>query len=162
MLQGWLSRAFKFRNNALRQHFAEFHAPLVKRIDLPDYALREHRVLIERNQFAEHRRRELVGEDGIRRAVAFEHAMRYQPIRRTFGPHLLRRLAECQRLTLREHIGHEHVMMPAKRVQRLTEADEVARDQPRSLMDQLIERVLAIGAGLAPINRTGGIGDVHN
>ena len=32
--------AFELRNNALRQHLAQFHAPLVERIDLPDGALR--------------------------------------------------------------------------------------------------------------------------
>ena len=43
--------------------------------------------------------------------------------------------------------------MPAERVERLGEADEVAGDQPRALVDQLIEGMLAVGAGLAPIDR---------
>src|SRR5271156_6537270 len=46
-------------------------------------------------------------------------------------------------------------MLLAQRVQRLAEGDEIAGDQPGSLMDQLIERVLAVGAGLTPINRAG-------
>ena len=56
---------------------------------------------------------------------------------------------------LREHVGHQHVVMPAERIERLAEGDEVARNQPRALMDQLIERVLAVGARLAPVDRAG-------
>src|SRR5580704_10245971 len=50
-------------------------------------------------------------------------------------------------------------MLLAQRVQRLTEADKVAGDQPGSLMDQLIKRVLAVGSGLSPIDRSGVTGD---
>ena len=50
VLQGGLGCAFEFRNDALRENLAEFHAPLVKRVDLPDRALREDAVLVERNQ----------------------------------------------------------------------------------------------------------------
>src|SRR5678815_4561693 len=49
--------------------------------------------------------------------------------------------------------------MPAKRVKRLVEGYEIAWNEPRSLMNQLVERVLTIGAWLAPINRSGIIGD---
>ena len=45
--------------------------------------------------------------------------------------------------------------MPAKRIERLGEGDEVARDEPGSLMNQLIERVLPVGSRLAPVDRTG-------
>ena len=46
-------------------------------------------------------------------------------------------------------------MVPAQRVQRLDEGDEVARDEPRALVNELIERMLAVRAGLAPIDRAG-------
>src|SRR6516162_1819857 len=46
-------------------------------------------------------------------------------------------------------------MLLAQRVQRLAEGDEVAGNQTGSLVDQLVERVLAVGSGLAPINRAG-------
>ena len=43
----WPSRGFdlalEFRNDALSQDLAEFYAPLVKRIDLPDGTLSENR-----------------------------------------------------------------------------------------------------------------------
>ena len=155
VLQRRLRRALKLRNDALRQHLAQFHAPLVERVDLPDGALREHAVLVERDQLAQRFRREPVGEDGVRRAIAFEHAVRHKPIRRALRLHLLRRLAERQRLALREDVGQQHVVMAAQRIERLAKGDEVAGNQPRALMDQLIERMLAVGSRLAPVNRTG-------
>src|SRR5690349_21279369 len=44
--------------------------------------------------------------------------------------------------------------MLAERIQRLMERDEVAWDEPGSLMNELIERVLTIRSRLAPVNRT--------
>ena len=45
--------------------------------------------------------------------------------------------------------------MVADDLVRLREPDEVARDQLRALVDQLVERVLAVGARLAPHDRAG-------
>ena len=45
--------------------------------------------------------------------------------------------------------------MLGERAKRLAEADEVARDELRALVDQLVERVLSVGAGLAPDDRAG-------
>ena len=45
--------------------------------------------------------------------------------------------------------------MVAERVERLAEPDEVDRDQLRALVDELVEAVLAVGAGLAPEDRAG-------
>ena len=72
-----------------------------------------------------------------------------------FGFHLFRRFAERQRLGLRKHVRHQHVVMRPERRKRLRERNEIARNQPGALMDQLIKRVLAIGARLAPVNRAG-------
>src|SRR5262245_22726126 len=46
-------------------------------------------------------------------------------------------------------------MVPAERIERLTESDKITWDQPRSLMDQLVKRMLAVGSRLAPIDGTG-------
>ena len=45
--------ALKFRDDALRQYFAQLDAPLVKRIDVPDCTLGEHGMFVESHQFAE-------------------------------------------------------------------------------------------------------------
>src|SRR5262249_21138551 len=52
-------------------------------------------------------------------------------------------------------VRQQHIVMAAEPIERMRERNEVARDEARSLMDQLIERVLAIGSRLAPIDRTG-------
>ena len=49
--------------------------------------------------------------------------------------------------------------MLAERVLALDGGDEVARDQLRALVDQLVEGVLAVGAGLAPDDRAGRVVD---
>ena len=79
----------------------------------------------------------------------------HEPIRRAFGFDFFGRLAEGQRLGLGQHVRQEHVVVPAERIERLDERDEVARDQPRPLMDQLIEGVLAVCARFAPVDRAG-------
>src|SRR5665213_1541858 len=63
VLERWLIRVFESWDNALGQHFAEFDAPLIEGIDLPDRALRKDVVLIERNQFAERFWRQPLGQD---------------------------------------------------------------------------------------------------
>jgi hypothetical protein len=68
---------------------------------------------------------------------------------------LLGRLAEGQGLGLREVVHQEHVVMPAKRIEPSPEDDEITRDQPRSLVDQLVEGTLAIGARSAKDDGTG-------
>ena len=152
---------FQFRDNALGQHFAQFHAPLVERVDVPDRALGKDTVLIKSNQLAENLRRELFGEDRVRRAIALENAMGHEPVWRALGLHLLGRLAEGQRFGLGKDVGQEHIVVAAQRIERLDKRDEVARDQPRPLMNQLIEGVLAVGSRLAPIDRPGRIIDFH-
>src|SRR5205809_8017511 len=63
-------------------------------------------------------------------------------------------LAERQRFGLSQNIRDQHVMMPAERIGRLREGDKVTRNEPGSLVDQLIERVLSVGPGFAPVDRT--------
>ena len=50
--------ALELRNDPLGKNFAQLHAPLVERIDIPDDALREHAVFVERDQFAQRLRRQ--------------------------------------------------------------------------------------------------------
>src|SRR5207253_9567766 len=95
----------------------------------------------------------------VRGPVSLERALGDEPVGRALGAASLWRLASGARVALREHIRQQHVVLLAQRVQRLAERNEVARDQPGSLMDQLIKGVLTVGAGLAPIDRAGFAGD---
>ena len=78
--------------------------------------------------------------------------MRDEPVGGALGSDLIGRFAEGKRLSLGENVGHQQVVMSADRVERLAETDEVARHKARALVDELVERVLAIGAGLAPVD----------
>src|SRR5262245_40479921 len=121
---------------------------------MPDCPLRENGVFVKSDEFAEDFRGESLGEDRIRWTVALEYTGGYERIRCSFRLYILRRFAEGQCLSLREHVGHEHVMVPAERIERLTEPDEITWDQPRSLMNQLVKRMLTIGSRLPPIDWT--------
>src|SRR6185369_12619696 len=143
---------FEVRNNALRQDFAEFNAPLIERIDVPEDTLSEYRVLVERDQLAECFGVELSSQDCVRGTIAFKDAVRHKPIRRSLRFYLLGSLTKCQGLGLGEHIGQQDVVMAAQPIRSPRERDEVARDQARALMDQLVKRVLTVCSRLTPID----------
>src|SRR5437867_9649437 len=155
MLELGLRLALNLWNDALGQYLAEFNTPLVKRINVPDNALGEDRVLIKGNKLAEGLRRELFSQNRVRWPVTFEDSVRDEPIGRAFSLHFAGRLAEGQRLGLSEDIGQEHVVMATERMEWFRECDEVARDQAGTLMDQLIERMLPVCPRLTPVDRTG-------
>ena len=54
------------RNDPLRENLAEFDAPLIEAVDLPDGALREDAVLVQRHQLAESGRRQAVQQECVR------------------------------------------------------------------------------------------------
>ena len=155
MAELWFFFALEFGNNLLGQYLSKFDAPLVERVNLPDGTLRKNIMLVERNKFAERFRCEPVGKNRVRRPIALENAMRHEPIRRAFGLDLFVRFAESQRLGLGEDVRHEHVVMAAKGIESLTESDKVARNELGSLMNQLVEGMLAVGSRLAPVDRAG-------
>ena len=160
MLQLGLGLALELGDDPHRQRLAQLDPPLVEGVELPDHALGEHQVLVQRHQAAQRVRRELLGEDHVGRAVALHHPVGDDVIGRALGADLLLGLAERQRLGLGEHVRDQQVVMVAQRVQRLGERDQVDRDQPRALVDQLVEAVLAVGPGLAPVDRAGVVVDV--
>src|SRR5207249_2492783 len=104
--------------------------------------------------------REPIGEDSVRRAVALEDTVGYEPIRRALGLDLLGRLPERQRLSLGEDVRQEHVVMSAELVERLTKRDEVTGDEPGALVDQLVERMLPVGSRLTPVDGASRVGDL--
>ena len=148
-------RAFQFRDDALSQHFPQFHSPLVKAVDVPDDALGENRVLVEGDELAEDFRREPLGEESVGRAIALKDPVRNEPIGGAFGLHLFGGLAEGQRFGLGKDVRQQDVVVPSKRVERLDEGDEVTRDEPGPLMNQLVEGMLAVGPRLAPVDGPG-------
>ena len=59
--------------------------------------------------------------------------------------------AQC--LGLSKQVRHKQIVMITQWLQGLAEADEIARDELRSLMYELIERVLAVRPRFAPDDR---------
>ena len=82
-----------------------------------------------------------------------------RPVWGAFRCYLLRRLHKCERLGLSKDVREQDIVLPAERVERLAEGNEVTGNEPRSLVDQLIERVLAFGTRLAPVDRASIAGD---
>ena len=159
MLELRLLRRLQLGNDLLREHLPELDAPLIEGVDPPDRALGEDAVLVEGDQRAERVRGEPLGEDHVRGPVPLHHPVRDDRLGRPLLPDLLGRLAEGERLGLCEDVRHQQVVVVAERIERVHEADEVAGDQARPLVDQLVEGVLAVGPRLAPVDRAGVVVD---
>ena len=67
----------QFRQNTVRQLFAQLNAPLIECEDIQDGALSEDFVLIQRNQRAETKRRDFAQQDRVGWAIAFKHFERH-------------------------------------------------------------------------------------
>src|SRR5258708_40210345 len=87
--------------------------------------------------------------------VALEGTMRYLEGWYAISGNLLGSFAKGQGLSLGQQIGHQQVVVIAEGIERLAEANEVAGDQPGALVNELVEGVLAVGAGLTPDDRAG-------
>jgi len=57
--------ALQFRNDALGQNLAQFHAPLVERVDVPYCALGEYAMFVKGDKFAQCFRRQPLGKDRV-------------------------------------------------------------------------------------------------
>ena len=145
---------FEFGDDALGEDFAEFDAPLVEGVDVPEDALGEDAHFVEGDEAAEDGGGEFFGEDDIGRAVAVEDAVRGECGGGAFAFDFGEGFSESEGLGLREDIRHEDVVMTAERVEGFGEGDEVAGDEAGALVDELVEAVLAVGAGFAPVDRT--------
>src|SRR5215467_10839505 len=153
VLESGLRARFQLADDALGEHLAQLDTPLVEGVDAPDRPLGEHGVLVQGHELAEGLRGEPVEEDGVGGTIALEDPVRHQAVRGALSPYLRRRLAEGQYLCLGKDVGDQHVVVMAQGVQGVGEADEVAGDESRPLVDELIERVLAVGPRLAPVDR---------
>jgi len=146
---------FKFGDNPLSEGFAEFDAPLVEGVDVPDHALGEDAHFVEGNEAAEGGGGEFFGHEDIRGAVAVEDAVRRDRWRGALGFDLGEGFSKSQGLGLREDIRHEQILVTTERVEGFDEGDEVAGDHAGALVDELVETMLAVRAGLAPVDRAG-------
>src|SRR5258708_34760924 len=75
VLEFGLGRTLELGNDRLGESLAQFHAPLVEGIDLPDRSLGEDAMLVERDQLAQSGRRQVGEQADVRRAIRLEHAI---------------------------------------------------------------------------------------
>ncbi len=104
-------------------------------------------------------RRQLLGQQDVGGPVTLHDPVRHDRFGGPFRPDLLLGLAEGQRLGLGEDVRRQDVVVVAEGVEGLAEPDEVDRDQPGPLVDELVEAVLSVGAGFAPVNGAGVVVD---
>jgi len=94
--------ARKLRGGTLSEDFAQLDPPLVKRVNIPDDALGEHTVLVQRHESTQREGREPLGKHSIGGPVALEDSVRDQGLRCTFGSDLVGRFTKGQRFGLGE------------------------------------------------------------
>src|SRR5689334_20201598 len=80
--QGRLVLLLQLGDDAFGEDFAELNTPLIEGADIPNDALGEDIVLIERDQLAEDIGRELLGHQRVGRPIAFKGFMWDQPVGR--------------------------------------------------------------------------------
>ena len=134
----------------LGELLAELHAFLIEGVQVPDEALEHDLVLEVRKQCAERFGRQLIADDDGGRTVACKVLVRIFII-----------LAAGEGHDLRYDIGTELLLGSAVldddvgRHLALAEADELQRDDIGALVQELIEAVLSVGAGLTEDNGAG-------
>ena len=131
------------------------NAPLIEGIDIPNHPLNKNLVLIERGQRTQHMRRQRVGKDRAGGSIAIEDAIRDLIPSDAFTGHIIGGLTKSQCLRLGKQVCHQFVVMITNGVLRAAESDKINRDQFRALVNELVERVLPVGSGLPPDDRSG-------
>ncbi|MNH85443.1 hypothetical protein D3C73_378840 [compost metagenome] len=125
--------------------------------------MREDLVLIQGNQAPQAERGDLAQQDGVGWAVAFKHFewgnvldlfRLFTLCGKLFLNHV-QRFTERQRFRLCEEVRQQFGVVVAQWIMADGRSDKVARHQLGPLMDQLIERMLAVGAWFTPDNRAG-------
>jgi hypothetical protein len=112
VLELWRSLTFHFGNDALCQRLAQLDAPLIKRVDVPDHALREDNVFVKRDKFTENFWSEPHSENRVRGTVALEDSMWQEPIGGAFSFDFFRRFAKSQCFGLGQDVSYKYIVMP--------------------------------------------------
>ena len=150
-----LERAVRvMRENLLRKLLSELNAFLVERVDVP-YESLEHNLVLEMcKKRTEHFRSELVSIDEARRSFASERLVRVSVFLSASERHDLGDDV-CAELFLARRILDYNISSGLI----LLECDELERNNVRSLMEQLIEAVLAVRSRLSENHRACDVAD---
>eukprot|EP00981_Chlorochromonas_danica_P015880 scaffold14720_cov172-Ochromonas_danica.AAC.5 len=133
------------------QSLAELYTPLVEGVDAPQEALHSHAVLVESEKLSHGEGVESRKQQRQGGSVARELAVRNEMCRHAFVHQVGHGLSHGEGVGLSEEVAHELVVVGQRfsrqrdRGGRSSEPNELRRHHT-PLMDQLIERVLAISA----------------
>ena len=120
-------------------------------------------MLVQGNQRAQNTRGQTRRHDGGGGAVTAEDTCVDHVLCGALCTNLFLGLTESESLRLREEVSQEQfvnvLLAVLGRVDRVSECQEVRGNQAGTLVDQLVESVLAVGAGLAPEHFTGCVVD---
>mmetsp|Transcript_30247 Transcript_30247/g.63716 ORF Transcript_30247/g.63716 Transcript_30247/m.63716 type:complete len:581 (-) Transcript_30247:150-1892(-) len=159
----------QFGQDLFGQGFAKLHTPLIKTVNIPNGPLRKNLHLVRGNQNPQHPRSQLLKQKRRRGPIPLEHLMRHQLLHLLLRhlslqllPHLLGTLPKRHRLRLRKVIRQQNRMMIHRRpelrhdiVVSFDGSEEIAGDDLRPLVDELIKGVLSVRSGFAPNDRSG-------
>src|SRR5688572_5613967 len=120
VVRGHRARRRQLRLDPPGELLAELDPELIEAVHLPDHALHEDPVLVDRDQAPERLRVEAAVDDRGRRPISLEAAPRITG---------RRVLAEHERLGLGQEVGQQDAVVVAERVLGLDGRQEVARDQ---------------------------------
>lgn len=108
IMGGDIARLAEFRQDGFRQLLAKLHAPLIKRVDIPDNTLDEDLVLVHGNQGTKRGWSEFLKQDRVGRLVAQEDTVRDNLVVGVFAhllAYLVLTLADHQCFSLGEKVG---------------------------------------------------------
>mmetsp|Transcript_40401 Transcript_40401/g.72796 ORF Transcript_40401/g.72796 Transcript_40401/m.72796 type:complete len:592 (+) Transcript_40401:163-1938(+) len=152
--------------NLLRQLLPQLNTPLIKRINIPHGPLREDLHLVHGNQNSEHARSQLLEEEGCGGSVALEDLVGHKGVHLggghasfllELGTDLVGTLPESHGFRLGKVVGKEDGMVVDGCAEVLGDivvcfdgCEEIAGNDLRSLVDELVEGMLSVRSGLSP------------
>mmetsp|Transcript_27967 Transcript_27967/g.64778 ORF Transcript_27967/g.64778 Transcript_27967/m.64778 type:complete len:246 (-) Transcript_27967:922-1659(-) len=152
---------------SLGKLLTELHSPLIERVDIPDDTLRKNLHLVDSNQASKSTGGEFLKHEGIGGTVAFKHLVRDEfcnlccvhILGFKLSLHSLGGLSKSKGFRLGKVVGQQDWMVidwgpnsVGKLVVGINGRQEIARNHFGTLVNQLVESVLAIGSRLAPKN----------
>ncbi len=156
--EGRFRLRFQFAQDSAGEHFAELNSPLIKGVDVPNHSLSEDFVFVKGNERTERAGSQRIGQQRVGRAIALEGFIGNERFGGRLGADFVRCFAEGQRFGLSDEICEKGGMMAGGQGVGVGsgKTDEIGGDKNGSLMEELEESVLAVGAGFSPEYRAGG------
>ena len=155
-----LAAGIELSPDLLGQDLAKLDAPLIEGVESPDEALGGGTMLVDGQKLPNRKGIQTGHEHRTGGAVALKDLVRTKGLIDTLGDKILQRLAIRQSIGLREEVGHELIVVGNRlsvhvnRCLTLAETNEIGRYDP-SLVHELVERMLSVGAGLSKVDLTG-------